>query len=277
MADEALALRLRAQAKQVRKELLRMIYLAQSGHPGGSLSAADIMTVLYFHELRLDPADPKWDDRDRFILSKGHVCPVLYTCLALRGYFDRAHLDTLRKQGSILQGHPDMKRCPGIDISTGSLGQGLSAANGMALRAKRDEKDYRCFVLLGDGETDEGQVWEAVSTAVKYELDDLVVFVDNNGLQNDNTCDIVMPTGDLALKFSAFGCNAYSIDGHNIGQILDVLDRIRENKNGKPSVVVAKTTKGKGVSFMENVVIWHGQAPNDQQYAQAVAEIEGGL
>lgn len=268
---------LKERAKQVRKTLLTMIHTAQSGHPGGSLSAADIVTALYFYEMRLDPANPKWDERDRFVLSKGHVCPVMYTCLAMRGFFDERELQTLRKHGSILQGHPDMKRCPGVDISTGSLGQGLSVAVGMALRAKRDHKNYRVFALLGDGETNEGQIWEAVETASKYQLDNLIIFVDNNGLQNDGTCAEIMPTGDLVKKFEAFGCDACEINGHDMAEIVETLDKIRGKKEGKPICIVCKTVKGKGVSFMENVVAWHGMAPNDEQFAQAITDIEEGF
>ena len=265
---------LKKKAKEVRKTILTMIHEAQSGHPGGSLSAADIVTTLYFSEMNVDPRNPKDPDRDRFILSKGHACPVQYSALALKGYFPYETIMTLRKEGSILQGHPDMKRCPGIDISTGSLGQGLSCGVGMALAAKRDGKNYRVFVLVGDGEADEGQIWEAVETAAKYKLDNLVIFLDHNRLQNDNTTEIVMPSLDLKAKFESFGCDTYAIDGHDIGQIVDVLDTIRAAKGGKPFAVVAETVKGKGVSFMENVVIWHGQAPNDEQYAQAMREVE---
>jgi len=277
MSNKEKALLLQKQAITVRKTVLTMIYTAQSGHPGGSLSAADYMTALFFSELNLKPKEPKWDDRDRFVLSKGHVCPVLYTCLALRDYFPMETLGTLRKEGSILQGHPDMKRCPGIDISTGSLGQGLSVAVGMAIRAKRDNMKYRVFALLGDGECDEGQIWEATETASKYGLDNLVICVDNNGLQNDNTCEVVMPTRDLAEKFSAFGCESQTIDGHNMEAILDALDSVRQSKSRKPHCIVMKTIKGKGVSFMENVVMWHGMAPNDEQYTQAMTEVEEGL
>lgn len=267
---------LKNQAMVVRKTILKMIYTAQSGHPGGSLSAADYMTALYFSELHVNPADPKWDERDRFVLSKGHACPVLYACLALRGYFPLEALGTLRKEGSILQGHPDMKRCPGIDISTGSLGQGLSVAVGMAIRAKRDGMKYRVFALLGDGECDEGQIWEAVETASKYGLDNLVICVDHNGLQNDNTCQVVMPTRNLAEKFSAFGCESQTIDGHSMEAILDALDAVRQSSSGKPHCIIMNTVKGKGVSFMENEVMWHGMAPNAEQYAQAMAELEAG-
>ncbi len=277
MADQEKVLRLEAQAKEVRKEILTMIHAAQSGHPGGSLSATDMMTALYFDELNIDPKNPKWEDRDRFVLSKGHVCPVLYTCLALKGYFPKEVLATLRKEGSILQGHPDMKRCPGVDISTGSLGQGLSVAVGMALAAKRDNKSYRVFSMVGDGESDEGQIWEAVETAAKYELDNLVIFLDRNCLQNDGTCAEVMPNGDLVAKFAAFGCQTWEIDGHNMNEILDTLEAVRADQSGKPKCIVAHTVKGKGVSFMENVVQWHGMAPNDEQFAQAMKDIEEGF
>lgn len=277
MADQEKVLRLEAQAKEVRKEILTMIHAAQSGHPGGSLSAADMMTALYFDELNIDPQNPKWEDRDRFVLSKGHVCPVLYTCLALKGYFPKEVLATLRKEGSILQGHPDMKRCPGVDISTGSLGQGLSVAVGMALAAKRDNKSYRVFSMVGDGESDEGQIWEAVETAAKYNLDNLVIFLDRNRLQNDGTCAEVMPNGDLVAKFAAFGCQTWEIDGHNMNEILDALEAVRADQSGKPKCIVAHTVKGKGVSFMENVVQWHGMAPNDEQYARAMKDIEEGF
>ena len=277
MADRQKADALRATAKEVRKNILSMIHTAQSGHPGGSLSAADMMTALYFSELRLDPENPGWDGRDRFVLSKGHVCPVLYTCLAMRGYFPMEALETLRLEDSILQGHPDMKRCPGVDISTGSLGQGLSVAVGMALRAKRDCMDYRVFALLGDGECNEGQIWEAAGTAVKYGLNNLVIVVDNNGLQNDNTCEVVMPPLALGKKFEAFGCEVRTIDGHDMDDILDSLQAIRADTSGKPHCIVMKTVKGKGVSFMENVVSWHGMAPNDEQYAQAMRDVEAGL
>ena len=273
MSNHDKAIGLKKRAVKVRSNLLTMIHTAQSGHPGGSLSAADVMTALYFSELNLRPEEPDWDERDRFVLSKGHVCPVLYTCLALRGYFDTEVLSTLRKEGSILQGHPDMKRCPGVDISTGSLGQGLSVGVGMALRAKRDALSYRVYVLVGDGECDEGQIWEAVQSASKYKLDNLVILVDNNGLQNDDSCDVVMPTLDLAQKFAAFGCDSVTIDGHDMEQILDAFDGTRK-EYGKPHCIVLKTVKGKGVSFMENVVQWHGMAPNDEQYAAAMLELE---
>ena len=277
MADTQRVDRLKQQAKEVRKTVLTMIHEAQSGHPGGSLSATDLMTALYFDQLNIRPDEPKWDGRDRFILSKGHVCPVLYTCLALKGYFEPEILGTLRKQGSILQGHPDMKRCPGIDISTGSLGQGFSVGVGMALRAKRDNLDYKVYVLVGDGESQEGQIWEAAETASKYGLDNLVVMIDQNGLQNDGACRDIMPTRSIAKKFEAFGFNTCEIDGHDMHAVVDALDAVKENKIGKPNCIVAKTVKGKGVSFMENVVMWHGMAPNDEQFERALKDIEEGF
>jgi transketolase len=268
---------LEGKAKEVRKTLLTMIHDAKSGHPGGSLSSADLMAALYFDELNIDPRNPKWEDRDRFVLSKGHACPVIYSCLALCGFFPYEIIHTLRKEGSILQGHPDMKRCPGIDISTGSLGQGLAVAVGMAIAAKRDAKSYRVFSIIGDGESDEGEIWEALNTASKYHLDNLVVILDNNGLQNDNSCAVVMPLGDMKAKFEAFGCKTFEIDGHDMKQITDTFDAIRSNRGGeKPFAIVAHTVKGKGVSFMENVVAWHGMAPDDEQYARAMKEVEGG-
>lgn len=268
---------LREKAKELRKMLLTMIYKAQSGHPGGSLSATDIVASLYFHTLRVDPKNPKWEDRDRFVLSKGHVCPVLYSALIMRGFISEDTIGTLRKQGSILQGHPDMKRCPGIEISTGSLGQGISCAVGMAIAGKMDEKEYRVYILLGDGECDEGQVWEAAQAANKYQLDNLTVIIDNNGLQNDGFAKDIMPTLDLRAKFEAFGFQAVRIDGHNVDEITAALDFMKTQKNGKPKCIVCNTVKGKGVSFMENVAIWHGLAPNDEQYAQAMEDVEEGF
>lgn len=268
---------LKEQAKELRKTALTMIYQAQSGHPGGSLSAADIVTALYFREMKIDPSSPRWPDRDRMVLSKGHVCPILYSALALKGYFDEKVLSTLRREGSILQGHPDMKKCPGIDISTGSLGQGISCGAGMALAGKRDHKDYRVFVLVGDGECDEGQVWEAAEAAVKYKLDNLVVFVDNNRLQNDGICEDIMPTRDLKEKFQAFGFESYRINGHSMDEIVATLELVRNRKNGRPKAIVCDTVKGKGVSFMENVPSWHGVAPNEEEYKTAMEELERGL
>lgn len=268
---------LKRKAAELRQTALTMIYEAQSGHPGGSFSAADIVTALYFREMNIDPSNPKWEDRDRFVLSKGHVCPIQYAALLHLGYVPFDNIHTLRKYGSPFQGHPDMKKCPGIDISTGSLGQGLSCAVGMALAGKRDGKAYRVFAMLGDGECQEGQIWEAAQTANKYQLDNLVVFVDDNNLQIDGTCDEVMPNLDLELKFKAFGFDTKRIDGHDMRQIVDTLDEIRDAKNGKPKCIVCNTVKGKGVSFMENVCGWHGAAPKEAEYKQAMEELAGGL
>ena len=270
-------LELEGRAKQLRKIALTMIYEAQSGHPGGAFSAADIVAALYFSEMRINPKDPKWPDRDRFVLSKGHVCPIQYAALGTLGYFPEEALHTLRKENSILQGHPDMKKCHGIDISTGSLGQGASAAVGMALAGKRDGRDYRVFVIMGDGEMDEGIVWEAMMTANKYKLDNYVMILDNNGLQLDGPCDKVMPGLDMSKKAADFGFETFDIDGHDMGDILDVFDAIRDRKNGKPKFINARTVKGKGVDFMENKAEWHGTAPNAEQYADAMAQLERGL
>lgn len=264
-------------AIELRKSAITMIYEAQSGHPGGSLSAADIVTALYFKEMNIDPANPKWEDRDRFVLSKGHVCPILYAALGKLGYFPKEYLHKLRQEGSILQGHPDMKKCPGIDISTGSLGQGLSCAVGMAIAGKRDNRDYRVFAMVGDGECDEGQIWEAVMAGYKYKLDNLIVFVDNNKLQLDGTCDEIMPNIDLGKRFEAFGYEVFYIDGHNMEEIIATLDKIRASNNNLPKAIIADTIKGRGVSFMENQLGWHGVAPNDEEYKQAMEELDGGL
>ncbi len=267
---------LKGKAKELRKTALTMIYTAQSGHPGGSFSAAEIMASLYFSEMNVDPTDPKKADRDRFVLSKGHVCPILYSSLILKGYMDKSEIYNLRKYGSILQGHPDMKKTPGVDISTGSLGQGISTAVGMAIGLKRDNSPARVFTLVGDGESQEGQVWEAVEAAAKYELGNLVIFLDKNRIQNDGFCEEIMPVQDIEGKFKAFGCDTYNINGHNVAEILDALDDIRKKKADKPQVIVANTTKGKGVSYMEDVPIWHGQAPNEELFNQAMKEIEEG-
>lgn len=268
---------LKERAKEIRKTALTMIYKAQSGHPGGSFSAADIIAALYFKFLNVDPKNPKWEDRDRFVLSKGHVCPALYSALILKGYLPKEAVETLRKQGSLLQGHPDMKRCPGIDISTGSLGQGFSCAVGMALAAKRDQKEYKTYTLLGDGECNEGQIWEAAQAASKYGLDNLIVFVDHNGLQNDGFTQDIMPSRDLKAKFEAFGFQTVQIDGHSMEEIVSAISFMLSQKNNLPKCIVCETVKGRGVSFMENVAIWHGIAPNDEQYQQAMEELEGGL
>lgn len=245
----------------------------KSGHPGGSLSAADIFTYLYFKEMNVDPANPKMADRDRFVLSKGHCCPSLYAVLALKGYFDWSELEKLRHVGAMLQGHPDMKGTPGIDMSSGSLGQGISAACGMALAAKLDNKDYRVYTVLGDGECEEGQVWEAAMFASHNNLDNLVVFVDQNGLQIDGPVQEVCGIEPLDKKFESFGFEVIKIDGHNFEDIENALNKAKATK-GKPTAVLAKTVKGKGVSFMENQVGWHGKACNEEELAVATKELQ---
>ncbi|GAB6274775.1 MAG: transketolase [Peptococcaceae bacterium] len=246
---------------------------AGSGHPGGSLSAADIITVLYFHFMRLNPAFPDWPERDRFVLSKGHAAPLLYAALAERGYFPAKELFTLRKLGSRLQGHPDMKQLPGVEMSTGSLGQGLAAANGMALAGKLDKRDYRVYVLLGDGEIQEGMIWEAAMAAAHYHLDNVTVFLDNNGLQIDGPIKEVMSPEPIADKWRAFGWDVQIIDGHNIPQIIQAVELAKQVK-GQPQMIIAKTVKGKGVSFMENQVDWHGMAPKPDQVARALDDLK---
>lgn len=251
-------------------------YHAKSGHPGGSLSAADIFTYLYFKEMNVNAQDPQMADRDRFVLSKGHCCPSLYATLALKGYFDWKELETLRHVGAMLQGHPDMKGTPGIDMSSGSLGQGVSAACGMALAAKMDQKKYRVYTVLGDGECEEGQVWEAAMFAAHNHLDNLVVIVDQNGLQIDGPVAEVCGIEPLDQKFESFGFEVVKIDGHDFDQIEKAL-KIARNTKDKPTAILAKTVKGKGVSFMENQVGWHGTAPNKEQFEQATAELEAEL
>ena len=268
---------LKNKATEMRMKVIDMIYKAQSGHPGGSLSAAEFVTACYFKYMNVDPKNPNWEDRDRMVLSKGHVCPIQYACLGTLGYFPEEVLDTLRKEGSPLQGHPSMIKCPGIDISTGSLGQGMACAAGMALAGKMNKKDYKVFCVLGDGESQEGIVWEAANTAHKYKLDNFIVFVDDNNLQLDGTCDEVMPNGDLAAKFEAFGWETFTYDGNDMDQTVEVLDKCYASMNGKPKALIGKTVKGKGVSFMENVCGWHGIAPNDEEYAQAMEELKAQL
>ena len=258
----------------LKKHVVDMIYKAQSGHPGGSLSVAEFVTACYWHEMDVDPQNPRWADRDRFVMSKGHVCPAQYAALAMKGFFPMETLDTLRKEGSPLQGHPSMNKCPGIDISTGSLGQGLACGVGMALAAKMDGKDYRVYVAVGDGEAQEGEIWEAANTAHKYKLDNLVVFVDYNNLQIDGTCDEVMPNGDLGAKFREFVFDTYEIDGNDMEQMVAALNLARAVKNGKPKCIYGHTVKGKGVSYMENVCSWHGVAPNEEQWKQAMDELD---
>ena len=271
--DQKELIYLKNKANELRIRSVDMIYKAQSGHPGGSLSAAEFVAACYFKYMNVDPKLPRWSERDRFVLSKGHVCPVQYAALAMKGYFPMEVLDTLRQEGSPLQGHPSMVKCPGIDISTGSLGQGLACAVGMALAGKLDGKDYNVFCAVGDGETNEGEIWEACGTAYKYKLDNLVVFVDWNNLQLDGTCDEIMPLVDIAKKFEAFGFEVYQIDGNDMEQMVDAMDKALAAKNGLPKCIVGKTIKGKGVSYMENQCGWHGVAPNDEEYKQAMEEL----
>ena len=267
-------LELQKKANEVRKGIVTAVHAAKAGHTGGSLSAADIFTYLYFEEMNIDPKDPKKVDRDRFVLSKGHTAPGLYSALALRGYFPVEDLKTLRHLGSYLQGHPDMKHIPGVDMSSGSLGQGISAAVGMALSAKLSGDDYRVYTLLGDGEIQEGQVWEAAMFAGFRKLDNLVVIVDNNGLQIDGPVDQVCSPYPIDEKFKAFNFHVINLaDGNDMDQIAAAFAEARETK-GQPVAIIAHTVKGKGVSFMENQVGWHGKAPNDEEYAIAMADLE---
>lgn len=265
---------LKSVAKTIRKDIITMLTESASGHPGGSLSAVEILTSLYFNEMRVDSRNPKDPNRDRFVLSKGHAAPVLYSTLARKGYFNVEELMGLRKFGSILQGHPNMNDVPGVDMSTGSLGQGISAAVGMAMAGKLDNKEYRVYALLGDGELQEGQVWEASMAAAHYKLDNLTAFLDYNGLQIDGNIAEVMNPGPVADKFRAFGWNVIEIDGHDFNAILDAIETAKNTKN-QPTMVVCKTIKGKGVSFMENEASWHGTAPNKEQCEKALAEIGG--
>ncbi len=260
-------------ANEVRKGIIVGTYHAKSGHPGGSLSAADIFTYLFFEELNIDPADPQKADRDRFVLSKGHTAPGYYAALALRGFFPIKDMEKLRHVGFYLQGHPDMKSVPGVDMSSGSLGQGISAAVGMAISAKISNEDYRVYTLLGDGEIQEGQVWEAAMLAGHRKLDNLVVIVDNNGLQIDGKIEDVNSPYPIDKKFEAFNFHVINIDGHNFEEMEAAFKEARQTK-GQPTAIIAKTVKGKSVSFMENLASWHGVAPNAQQYEMAMAELE---
>ncbi|THB68965.1 MAG: transketolase [Desulfovibrio sp.] len=262
---------LQEKAKEVRLRIIEMIHKANSGHPGGSLSAADMVTALYFDFLRLDPEKPRWADRDRFILSKGHACPVLYATLAMRGYFPLETLDTLRQFESILQGHP-IHKTPGVDMTTGSLGHGLSIGLGMALEGKLRKADFRVFVLLGDGEINEGHVWEAAMAASKFGTDNLVAMVDRNRLQMDGFCDEIMPMGDIGAKFRAFGWETLAMDGHDMRDVVLTIEKALLVK-GKPTVIVAETTKGRGVSYMQDVCGWHGRCPNEDEFTCAMDEI----
>ena len=263
---------LKQKAKEIRKDIIEAVYNAKSGHPGGSLSIADILAVLYFKELRIDEKNPKWEDRDRVILSKGHCSPALYAALAERGFFEKEKLKSFRKLNSNLQGHPDLNKVPGVDMTSGSLGQGMSVANGMAIAGKMDNKDYRVYTILGDGEIEEGQVWEAAMTANKYKLDNLCVIVDNNNLQIDGTIEEVMSSYPIDEKFKSFGFNVINIDGNDIEQIINAFDEAKQVKE-KPTCIVAKTIKGKGVFFMENKVEWHGKAPSEEEYVQAMEDL----
>lgn len=266
-------LELQKTANEIRKSIVTAVHSAKAGHPGGSLSAADIFTYLYFEELNIDPKNPKMADRDRFVLSKGHTAPGLYAALAERGFFPKEDLVTLRHTGSYLQGHPDMKHIPGVDMSSGSLGQGISCAVGMALAGKMDHKDYRVYTLLGDGEIEEGQVWEASMFAGHRKLDNLVVIVDNNNMQIDGTLDEVCSPDPIDKKFEAFNFHVIHVaDGNDFAQLAEAFKEARET-NGMPTAIIAHTLKGKGVSYMEGQVGWHGKAPNDEEYAIAMEEL----
>jgi len=266
-------LKLMKTANEVRKGIVTSVHSAKAGHPGGSLSAADLFTYLYFEELNVDPKDPKKADRDRFVLSKGHTAPGLYAALAEKGFFPKEDLITLRHTGSYLQGHPDMKCIPGVDMSSGSLGQGVSAAVGMAIAAKISGDDYRVYTLLGDGEIQEGQVWEAAMLASHHKLDNLLVIVDNNNLQIDGESTKVNPPYPIDKKFEAFNFHVINIDGNDFDQI-DAAFKEAKSVKGRPTVIIAKTVKGKGVSFMENQAGWHGKAPNDEEFKIAMADLE---
>lgn len=270
--DKELLSKLEDQAKKIRQDIITMVGEAGSGHPGGSLSAADIVTALYFYIMRNDPANPKRPDRDRFVLSKGHAAPVLYAALAERGYFPKEEIHTLRKLGSVLQGHPDMNKVPGVEMSTGSLGQGLSVSVGMALAGKLDQKNYRVYTLLGDGEIQEGMIWEAAMAAAHFKLDNLTAFLDYNGFQIDGPVTDIMSPEPVADKWKAFGWHVVEIDGHNMEEIIAAVEMAKAT-SGKPTMIVAKTVKGKGVSFMENQVGWHGVAPKPEEMERALAEL----
>ena len=263
---------LEKKAVEVRKGIIEAVYSGKSGHPGGSLSIADILTVLYFNEMNIDEKNPKWEDRDRVVLSKGHCSPALYSCLANRGFFEVEKLKTFRNINSNLQGHPDMNKVPGVDMTTGSLGQGLSSANGMAIAGKMNNKNYRVYCILGDGEIEEGQIWEAAMASNKYKLDNLCVIVDNNNLQIDGTIEEVMSSYPIDEKFRSFGFEIIKINGHDIDEILKAFE-VARNVKGKPTCIIAKTIKGKGISYMENQAGWHGKAPNEEQYNLAMKEL----
>ncbi len=265
---------LQTYANKIRQGVIEAVYSAKSGHPGGSLSIAEILAVLYFNQMNIDEKNPKAKGRDRLVLSKGHTAPALYSTLALRGFFDINELKTLRNINSKLQGHPDMKNIPGVDASTGSLGQGLSIANGMALASKQDSEGVRVYCICGDGEIEEGQIWEAAMTSSHYKLDNLCLIVDNNNLQIDGAVSDVMNIYPIDEKFKSFGFEVINVDGHNIPELISAFEQAKKVK-GKPTAIIANTIKGKGVSFMENEASWHGKAPNDEQYKQAMLELGG--
>ena len=270
--DKQTKLELEKIALKVRMGIIESIHAAKAGHPGGSLSCADILTYLYFKQMKIDPKNPKWEERDRFVLSKGHAAPALYAVLAQRGFFDEKELINLRQIGSMLQGHPDLKKIPGVDMSTGSLGQGISAAVGMALSAKHFGNKFNVYAVLGDGELEEGQVWEAAMFAGNHKLDNLVIFVDNNNLQIDGSIEEVNSPHPIDKKFEAFGFETITIDGNDFEEIEAALDKA--STIDRPVAIIAKTVKGKGVSYMENAVNWHGAAPNDEIFEQAMAELK---
>lgn len=261
-------------ANEIRTGIVEAVYAGKSGHPGGALSCADILTVLYFNQMNIDPSKPHSNARDRFVLSKGHASPALYSTLAQRGYFEKKELTTFRGIESILQGHPDMKHIPGVDMSTGSLGQGLSAANGMAIASKLNQDGNRVYCLVGDGEIEEGQIWEAAMSASHYKLDNICVIVDNNNLQIDGTIEEVMSSYPIDAKFESFGFHVINVDGHSMPELINAFNKAKTIK-GKPTAIIAKTIKGKGVSFMENQVGWHGKAPNEEEYNIAIKELGG--
>lgn len=259
-------------SKKIRKSIIEEVYSAQSGHPGGALSATEILTVLYFNQMNIDPERPDDENRDRFVLSKGHASAGLYATLAERGFFDKSELKNFRKLGSMLQGHPDMKHIPGVDMTTGSLGQGLSAANGMAMASKIDKRGFRVYCLVGDGEIEEGQIWEAAMTSSHYKLDNLCLIIDNNNLQIDGKVTEVMSIYPLKEKLQSFGFEVFEVDGNNIDELITVFQKAKTIKE-KPTAVIAKTIKGKGVDFMENQVSWHGKAPKEEEYKLAMEEL----
>ncbi|TYQ16773.1 UNVERIFIED_CONTAM: transketolase subunit A [Acetivibrio alkalicellulosi] len=273
MMDEKLLINLKKQSTIIRKHVIEAVYHAKSGHPGGSLSSADILTALYFHVMNVDVKNPNWEDRDRFVLSKGHCSPVLYGALAEKGFFNKEEIVKFRQADSFLEGHPSMRYVPGVDMSTGSLGQGISTAVGMAIAGKLDKKNYNVYALLGDGEIQEGQVWEALMSAAHYKLDNLIAFLDHNGLQIDGNITDVMSPEPVVDKFRAFGWNVITIDGHDFVQIIEAINEGKKTE-GKPTMIVAETIKGKGVSFMENEAGWHGSPPNEEQRNKAISELD---